>query len=78
MKRSWKRLWDPALFFAVTGTGTLILWFADLILGKHPDSGLVGGGAGLWAVYTALRKEQIRQADKQAELDAKSDEKPEP
>lgn len=54
------RLPDGSAYFVVAGVCSVAYWFVGTVVGKHPDGGLLGFSAGMFAVWSAMRKDSQR------------------
>lgn len=55
---------DGSTYFLVAGGISAASWFVGTVLGKHPDGGaLLGFSAGMFAVWSSMRKDQQDQHD---------------
>lgn len=54
------RLPDGSTAFLAAGAVAVSTWLVGTVLGRHPDGGLLGFSAGMFAVWSAMRKEGQR------------------
>lgn len=60
---------DSSFFFAIAGGASVAAWLVGTVLGKHPDGGLLGFSAGMFAVWSAMRKDSERRDDQRRRVD---------
>lgn len=69
MRRRRLRVPEGHVFFAVAGALAAASWLFGSVVGSHPDGGLLGFSAGMWAVWSAMRKDSQRRDDRRQRQD---------
>lgn len=67
---------DASSFFGLAGAVSMVIWLVNAALGHKSDGGLPGFSVGMFAVWSAMRRDSLRRDDRdQRSDDEEPDEK---